>query len=82
MIDYDDYYGGLTREEYEELMEEHFKFIRHICMCDYEKSVLLLDKFKEKLFNSELVSDEEAEMLYHTFLNWKDKTDMYDNLQK
>lgn len=26
------------------------------------------------------LTKEEAGMLYHTFLNWKDKADMYDDL--
>ena len=36
MIDCDDYFGGLTREEYEKETEEHFKFIDHIWKCDLE----------------------------------------------
>ena len=80
MIDIDNYFGGFTREEYEKETEEHFKYIDHICKCDYEKAYYLLDKFKDNLFAVEFVDDEEAEMLYHTFLNWKDKADMYDGL--
>lgn len=80
MIAFDDYFGGLTREEYEQVIEEHFKYIDHICKCDYERASLLLDKFKENLFAVEFISDEEAEMLYHTILNWKDKSEMYDDL--
>lgn len=80
MIDFDDYFGGLTKEEYEQVAEEHFKYIDHICKCDYERASLLLDKFKENLFAVEFISDEEAEMLYHTILNWKDKSEMYDDL--
>ena len=79
MIDYDDYFGGLTREEYEKETEEHFKFIDHICKCDYDKAFTLIDKYKDNLFASEFVSDEEAEMLYHTILNWKEKSEMYDD---
>ena len=81
MIDYDDYFGGLTREEYEKEAEEHFKFIDHICKCDYDKAFTLIDKYKDNLFASEFVSDEEAEMLYHTILNWKEKSEMYDDLR-
>ena len=80
MIDYDDYFGGLTREEYEKETEEHFKFMDHICKCDYDKAFALIDKYKYNLFASEFVSDEEAEMLYHTILNWKEKSEMYDDL--
>ena len=31
MIDYDDYFGGLTREEYEEQTREHFEWLRKNC---------------------------------------------------
>ena len=80
MIDCDDYFGELTREEYEKETEEHFKFIDHICKCDYDKAFALIDKYKDNLFATEFVSDEEAEMLYHTILNWKEKSEMYDDL--
>ena len=79
MIDCDDYFGGLT-QEYEKETEEHFKFIDHICKCDYDKAFALIDKYKDNLFATEFVSDEEAEMLYHTILNWKEKSEMYDDL--
>ena len=81
MIDCDDYFGGLTREEYEKETEEHFKFIDHICKCDYDKAFTLINKYKDNLFASEFVSDEEAEMLYHTILNWKARSEMYDDLR-
>ena len=80
MIDYDDYFGGMTREEYEKEREEHFKYIDHICKCDYDKASNLLDKFKENLFATEFISYEEAKILYHTILNWKEKSEMYDDL--
>ena len=80
MIDCDDYFGELTREEYEKETEEHFKFIDHICKCDYDKAFALIDRYKDNLFATEFVSDEEAEMLYHTILNWKEKSEMYDDL--
>lgn len=82
MLDYDDYFGGLSVEEYEKETEDHFKFINHICKCDYERAESLLNKFKTNLFACEFISDEEAEMLYHTILNWKDKSEMYDGLCK
>ena len=31
MIDYDDYFGGLTREEYEEQTKEHFEWLKNNC---------------------------------------------------
>ena len=80
MVDFDDYFGGLTEEEYKKLNEEHFKYLEHICKCDDERTYFLLNEFKENLFASEFVSDEESVMLYHTILNWKDKSDMYDDL--
>lgn len=47
---------------------------------DDERTYFLLNEFKENLFAGEFVSDEESVMLYHTILNWKDKSDMYDDL--
>lgn len=78
--DYDDYFGGLSVEEYKKETEEHMKYIEHICKCDYERAGILLDRFKTNLFACEFISDEDAEMLYHTILNWKDKSEMYDSL--
>lgn len=78
MIDYDGYFSGLTPDEYEKETEEHFKYLEHICKCNDEFSIALLDKFKDNIFASEFVSYEEAELLYHTILNWKEKADMYD----
>ena len=82
MTEFDDYFGGLSREEYEKETEEHFKYIEHICKCNYEEAERLIEKYKENLFSSVFVSDEEAEMLYHTILNWRDKSEMYDDLCK
>lgn len=82
MTEFDDYFGGLSREEYEKETEEHFKYIDHICKCNYEESERLIEKYKENLFAIEFTSDEEAEMLYHTILNWRDKAEMYDDLCK
>lgn len=80
MTEFDDYFGGLSREEYEKEIEEHFKYIDHICKCNHEESERLIEKYKENLFSSAFISDEEAEMLYHTILNWRDKSEMYDDL--
>ena len=79
MINIDDYFGGLTREEYKRRSEEHFKYLEHLSRVDYNKGYYLIEKFKENLFATEFVSDEEAEMLYHTIIYWKDKADMYDD---
>lgn len=78
MVDYDDYFGGLTPEEYERQSEEHFKYLDHICKCNDDFTMAFLDKFKDNIFASEFTTDEEAEILYHTILNWKEKADMYD----
>lgn len=40
----------------------------------------LLNRFKENLFAVEFVDYEEANILYYTFLKWKEKADMYDDL--
>lgn len=40
----------------------------------------LLDKFKDNLFASEFVSDEEAEMLLNTILFWKTHSEAYFDL--
>lgn len=80
MINIDDYFGGLTPEECERQTKEHFEYLEHLSKVDYDKSYYLVEKFKENLFASEFISDEEAEMLYHTIVNWKDKADMYDDL--
>lgn len=75
-----DYFGGLSEDEYTKETEEHFRYIDHICKCNCEQASLLLDKFKEKLFTTELVASNEATMLYHTILLWKDKAEMYDSV--
>ena len=80
MIGCDDYFGGLTRDEYEKEIEEHFKLIDHVCKWDYEKAFTLIYKYKENRVANEFVSDEEEEMIYHTILNWKEKSEMYDDL--
>ena len=38
----------------------------------------LLKDLKYNLFTPEFVSDEEAEMLYHTILFWRSKDDVYN----
>ena len=82
MIDCDDYFGGLSSEEYEQQTKEHYEHLKHLSKIDYNKAYQMIDKFKECLFAVEFVSDEEAEMLYNTIVNWKDKSDLYDDLCK
>lgn len=74
--DYDDWLGG-SAEYYEEQSKEHFKWLKHISKCNDEKAYYLLNKFKENLFACEFVDDEEAEMLYHTFISWKEQVDNF-----
>lgn len=47
---------------------------------DYDKAFTLIDEYKDNLFATEFVPDEEAAMFYYTILNWKEKSEMYDNL--
>lgn len=77
MINIDDYFDGLSMEEYEKQKEEHLKWLEHISKCDDNKAYCLLNKFKDNLFACESVSDEEAEMLYHTFISWKEQVDNF-----
>lgn len=72
MIDYDDYFGGMTPEKYEKETEERFKYVQHICASH------LLDEYKINIFAPEFVSDEESEMLYYTILDWKEKYEIYN----
>ena len=44
------------------------------------KAYELLNKFKENLFATEFVSDEEANMLYHTILFWREHSEAYFDL--
>lgn len=47
---------------------------------DTKKTYELLNKFKNNLFAVEFVTDEEAEMLYHTILFWKEHSERYFDL--
>lgn len=49
-------------------------------MIDNDKAYFLLREYKNNLFAIEFVDDEDAEMLYRTILDWKEKSDMYDDL--
>jgi len=77
---FDDYFGDFTEKEYVKATEEHFEYLKQMSKINYDKSESLVNRYKDNLFATEFVSDEEAEMLYHTILNWKEKADMYDNL--
>ena len=45
-----------------------------------ERASELLKELKYNLFTPEFVSDEEAEMLYHTILFWRHHSNAYFNL--
>jgi len=74
----DDYFGDFTEEEYVKVTKEYFEYLKQMSKIDYDKSESLINRYKDNLFATEFVSDEEAEILYHTILNWKEKADMYD----
>jgi len=74
----DDYFGDFTKEEYVKVTEGYFEYLKQMSKIDYDKSESLINRYKDDLFATEFVSDEEAEILYHTILNWKEKADMYD----
>lgn len=80
MIDCDNYFGELSPEEYEQQTKKHHEYLKHLSKVNYNKAYQIIDKLKEDLFDHGFVSDEEAEMLYHTIINWKDKSDLYDDL--
>lgn len=44
---------------------------------DTERASKLLKDLKYNLFTPEFVSDEEAEMLYHTILFWREHSEKY-----
>lgn len=80
MIECDNYFGGLSIEEYERQTEKHFKDLENMSRTNESKSIELFNQYKDNLFACEFVNDAEAEMLYQTILNWKEKADMYDDL--
>lgn len=47
---------------------------------DTKKAYELLNKFKDNLFAAEFVTDEEAEMLYHTILFWREYSKKFYDL--
>ena len=47
---------------------------------DAEKASELLKDLKHNLFTPEFVSDEEAEMLYHTILHWRGSRVDYEKI--
>lgn len=40
----------------------------------------MLAKFKDNIFATEFVNDDESELLYNTIMYWKEKADTYDEI--
>ena len=76
-LNYDDYFGGMTEEQYQKETKEHFDYLEHLSKVNDEEAYFLLNKYKSNLFACEFVSDKEAEMLYYTILWWRDMCDTY-----
>ena len=47
---------------------------------NHEKASKLLKEYEDNIFATEFISDEEAEMLYATIMDWKDSADMFAEL--
>lgn len=71
MIDYEDYFGELTKEEYEIQTAQHFSDLADNAKIDYKKALLLINMHREKLFDPQVISQEDAEILYLTIRNWE-----------
>lgn len=82
MIDCDDYFGGLTPDEYVKQTNKHFEDLEKLSKVDDFAAISMIREFGKWLFATESVTSKEADMLYHTILNWKEKADMYDGLCK
>ena len=76
--DYDDYFLGLTSKEYEQETKEHFDYLKHLSKVDDSAAIALLNRCEDSIFSRCWVTDEQAEILYHTVLYWRDKALMYD----
>ena len=76
--DYDDYFLGLTPKEYERERNEHFDYLKHLSKVNDSAAIALLNRCEDSIFSRCWVTDEQAEILYHTVLYWRDKTLMYD----
>ena len=76
--DYDDYFLGLTPKEYEQERNEHFDYLRHLSKVDDSAAIALLNRCEDSIFSRCWVTDEQAKILYHTVLYWRDKALMYD----
>lgn len=75
MNDYGSSLGGFS--EWNSKKQLLSKSNTHYKTCS-AKSLKLLEKYKENIFATEFISDEEAEMLYEIIMRWKDNSDMYE----
>lgn len=52
MIDYDDYFGDLTEEEYVRQTEEHFKWLEENTTDDIQKFLEAVEQFCEHIYEA------------------------------
>ena len=52
MIDYDDYFGGLTEEEYITQTNEHFKWLKENAADDMQKFLEAIEQFGEHIYEA------------------------------
>ena len=74
MNDYGSSLGGFSEREFKKQLLSKSNSYYKTCSA---KSLKLLEKYKENIFATEFISDEEAEMLYEIIMRWKDNSDMY-----
>lgn len=75
VMDYGENLYGLSEKEFLNQLSE--KSNAHYKTCS-AKALKLLEKYKENIFATEFISDEEAEMLYGIIMTWKDNSDIYE----
>lgn len=75
MNDYGSSLGGFSEREFKEQLLSKSNTHYKTCLA---KSLKLLEKYKENIFATEFISDEEADMLYAIIMRWKDNSDMYE----
>lgn len=75
MNDYGSSLGGFSEREFKKQLLSKSNTQYKTCSA---KALKLLEKYKENIFATEFVSDEEAEMLYAIIMRWKDNSDMYE----
>lgn len=75
MMTYNNCLGGLSEKEFLKTITKSSNEYYQTCST---KALKLLEKYKENIFATEFISDEEAEILYATIMRWKDNSDMYE----